>query len=616
MHSLITLDYETYFDDQYSLKKLTTVEYIKDPRFHIHGIGIKCDDHPTAWYTGKEIAEAVEYYFYPGNQNTLLAHHTHFDGIITTQKLGFTPARYACTLSESNAIFPGLSSALESLVLRLFPNDETKRKGKELEEVKGIRFLSPELDQLLGNYCINDVDITYDSHQVMCPHLIQNEHDLINLIIRMYTEPHFILDREVVHTHLKYLQVERERIIKASGLDAKTLGSPKKFPAYVESLGIQVPLKKNDKGKLIPAFAKNDTGFQDLQRDHPEYQHIWDARTIIKSTQERSRCKRLLKATLNDNQLPVPLKISGAANSHRLSGDEAINLQNLKRGSPLRKALTAPPGYKVQVADSSQIETRVLCDQAGQDNITEQFRNGDDTYAILASSIYGHPVNKKEHPTKRFVGKTARLGLGYGMGWLTFATELRTGAKGEKVAISDADAKHIVYDVFRPENNFIKDLWGIAEHQWLPHMLLKNEPLQFGPLTFMRNKIILPNGMILRYPNLKWSPTNIEGTQGQWSYFDGIKRVKIFGAKLVENIIQALARIIVFYQMLEYDKWLRLNNIGWVVLTVHDEIVSIISEHAIKVANAMIAKLMRRPPSWAPNLPLDQETVVGDQYKK
>jgi DNA polymerase len=276
----------------------------------------------------------------------------------------------------------------------------------------------------------------------------------------------------------------------------------------------------------------------------------------------------------------------------------------------------AQDGYQIATADSSQIEARVLCALAGQEDVLQMFRDGIDTYCTLASVIYGFEVNKIDHEVERFVGKTARLGLGFGMGGPKFCDTMRSGSQGPKVDMRIEEANHIVYDVFRPTHRDIVDLWGAANEAWLPHMLMGVGQLHFGPLIIERGNILLPNGMRLHYPNLRYDPDPRSENRGQWTYFDGKMRVKIYGGKLVENVVQALARIIILYMGLEIDEWLLMNKAGKVVHSVHDETVAAVLKELVAEYEAATTEIMRRPPIWMPNLPLDLEIKVGPRYEK
>ena len=611
---LVTLDYETYYDQKYNLRKVQTVPYINDPQFLIHGLGIKFGANSTEWLSESfEIEEALIEAFHPGNENTMLAQNTMFDGLITTQKFKLIPARYADTQSMSQGIFNGLPANLADICLRLWPNDPTKRKGKELEQTKGVRDLDDDLNELLGNYCINDVDLTYDAFHAMEDYLEPKEHDLIDLLIRFFTEPLLWLDKEIVREHMEDITAKKQAIIEASGLTATQLRARNGFPEYVASLGIPVPMKLNDKGVQIPAFAKDDIAFKKLRYDYPEYEHIWTAKLAVSSTIEETRCGRLLDATTEDGLLPVPLKYSGAGNTHRLSGLEKINLQNLGRESPLRRALVAPKGFKVMAPDASQIEARFVVALADQMDQMQEFTKSD-PYAGLASDIYGYPVNKKDHPVERFVGKTAKLGLGFQMGASRFADTLRSGSQGMAVPITDDDAQTVV-NIFRGKNPKVVSMWGVCQNEWLPAMA-NGDTIEYKCLTITKDRIILPSGMSLRYPNLQRRATNHEMTRFKWEYWNGKHWVDIFGGKLYENIIQGLARIKTMYDMLEINDWHVKNNAGRVVHTVHDEVITVTRDEAIEEADAMVAEVMSKSPDWMPEVILAMENEIGQAYAK
>jgi DNA polymerase len=620
MSNVVTLDFETYYDDDYSLKKMTMVKYINDPRFKIHGVGIKVNDNATVWHRG---GTALIYAMdilddYAAEGYTFIAQNAQFDMLILTQLYNIVPKRYLCTECMSRGVFPGMPANLADICLRLFPNDETLRKGDELEISKGCKDLDDTSNKIIGDYCINDVDITYAAAMRMSPALNEEEHKLISMFVRMYAEPVLVLDDELVKSHKADLAEKRENTIKASGLTAKQLGSNQQFSTYVEDvLRIKVPMKKSPTtGKPIPAFGKNDLPFQKIQNAYPEFDHIWKARVAVKSTAELARCDRLLESTIN-GLLPVPLNYSGAGNTHRASGSEKINLQNLKRGSNLRRALCAALGYKIGAVDSAQIEARILCVLAGQDDVTELFRRGVCTYCAMAQQIYGHEVIKNrsdQDNIERFVGKVGRLSLGFGASGDTLYATLKSGAMGPPLDISLQECKRIVYDVFRPENSMIKELWDIAD-EWLWQMHDTTKIIEHEYFKICKEAVILPNNMFIRFYNLKWEPTQYDGRVA-WSYFDGRKRVKIYGAKLVENIVQALARIAVFYPMIEIDDFLMENDYGRVVHTVHDETVPVVRTEALKAYEEFAGEKMRASPVWMPTLPLDCEFSIGDRYEK
>jgi len=196
-------------------------------------------------------------------------------------------------------------------------------------------------------------------------------------------------------------------------------------------LSIKPPLKTSPAtGKETYALAKNDEGFITLtEHEDPFIQQLCAVRLGTKSTIEESRIERFIGiGARNKGRIPIPLKYYGA-HTGRWAGSDSVNFQNLpsrdKKKKALKKAVLAPPKHYVINSDSSQIEARILVWLAGQKDVTEQFRKGDDVYSIFASKIYGKHISK-ETPVERFVGKTCILGLGYGTGAKKLQHTLKT----------------------------------------------------------------------------------------------------------------------------------------------------------------------------------------------
>ena len=389
---LITLDFETYFDPQFSLTKMSTMEYVKDKRFKVWGVGIKVNDKPTEWYGEDETKAAL--LAIDWDLATLLCHNTPFDGYILTQYYNLYPKQYADTAAMSRGLFPGESARLKEVAVRLFPTDPEMRKGDELVTAKGIVDLPPDIEQSIAKYCIQDVDLTYAIYKKLQPDYPSDELKLIDMTTRMFCEPRMTVDRELL---IKYRDEEiekNENIIQASGISRKVLASDKQFKEHLESIQIIPATKVSPRtGKTIPAFGKNDPGFKQMQRMYPELQHIWDARTAVKSRIAETRAQRFIDAVTPQGTLPAPLRYY-AAHTGRFGGTEKINLQNLPRGSILRKALTAPSGQYVYVADLSNIEARMLAWLANEHDLMQQFGSGVDVYAKFASTVYDREINK------------------------------------------------------------------------------------------------------------------------------------------------------------------------------------------------------------------------------
>jgi len=607
---LLTIDFETYFDNVCSLRKLTVSEYLAHNDFKVHMMGVKINYDEAFVLPGEEASDFLDNIDF--NKTKVLCHNTAFDGAILAQIYGKIPARYLDTMAMSSAIYVGSKShSLKVMCERIWPHDLTKRKGDELANSFGVRDLDDELFSDIKFYCLNDVELTRAAYDEMDGHFPDSEADIVDRTVRMFTQPMLKLDIEKADSLLKKTMQDTEFVIEKSGFSRKQLASNLQFSKIINDLGIECPTKTSPTtGNQIPAVSKNDLGFQDLQTDYPEHTELWEARLAVKSRIEETRIARFLShAKANDGYMPVPLRYYGA-HTGRFSGSNKINFQNLPRNSELRKCLIAPNGHKVIAVDSSNIEARVLALIANHSTLLDLFKHGEDVYSHTASAIYGFPVNKVEHPEERFVGKVATLGLGYGMSWRKFKHILSTGSMGPKLFLSDEQCERIV-NTYRQNNSPIVRLWKRCNTA-ITEMTRPSGQMTIADLLLVsENAIILPNNLMLRYKNLR-----IEQDEGSISsgyiYDEG---TSLYGGKLVENIVQALARIVITDQMMEAQR--QLDEVGGrVVLTVHDEIVAVVKDEYADEMLQHVINIMETPPAWAKSLPLAAEGDVANNYVK
>ncbi len=600
---LITLDFETYFDTKVSLTKLTTMDYVRHEKFKVWGVGIKINDGPTEWYGEDEAELAIQDINWPGA--TLICHNTPFDGYILTQYYKYKPAYYIDTAAMNRGLFPGQSARLKDCAVRAFPNDDTMRKGEELADAKGIYDLDPELEQAIAGYCIQDVDLTYAIYLQLVDRMPQSEMDIIDMTCRMFCEPKLIVNREALILFRDFQITASEQAIKEAGIDRKVLSSNQQFAQYIQDMGLVPPTKVSPTtGKTIPALGKNDKAFTQMQKMYPEHQHIWNARKAVKSRINETRAQRFIDATHDDGTISVPLRYY-AAHTGRFGGTEKINMQNMPRNSELRKALCAPEGQLVFVADLSNIEARMLAWLADEVDLLDQFRAGDDIYSNLATQIYGRPINKNDDPTERFVGKTAVLGLGYGMGATKFQATLEAGAMGPPMKFTATEAQNVV-NTYRSTYSGVPLLWQKLELK-LANTINPAYEEEWHGLVFKDKKIYLPNGLALHYNDLRYE-------FGQLTYDSGRAIEKTWGGRITENVVQALSRIIVTDSMLHIDKDATLD--AEVVLTVHDEIVLISQANNPDATMDKLIAHMCTTPDWAKDIPLDAEGGYDFSYSK
>lgn len=642
-YDVITLDFETYYGKgcSLSLQKLNTMSYINHPDFSIHGCGIKVNDAPTEYVEPDGLEDRLRELFEDNDRPTaLVCHNTYFDGMVLHLVYDLHPDLYLDTMGMSRGMFPNRKHGLKDLAERLWPNDPRMRKGEELEKFYGVTTLELLADakkrRAMRTYCIQDVDLTYAAFMRMVPYYPDDELELIHLTLQMDCEPILHLDTERVARARAGWIKERDALIKASGFAESTLSSDKKFLELLQRKGVTIkykPKPKGEEGEVIPALGKADLGFQQMKAAHPELAPLFAGRIAAKSTGQITRAARFIEtAGICGGQMPCPL-IYYSAHTGRYGGGEKLNLQNLQRGSELRKSLIAPAGSLVYVADSSNIEARMLAWIADQDDLLAVFRSGGDVYSHFASKLYGFEVNKTDHPHERFVGKVCVLGLGYGMGWRKFQESMAAGMLGgDPVLLTEQEARSIV-NLYRTANFKIVAFWEQAQ-QAIVDMFLGNER-SWGPLSIAKDMLILPNGMTLQYPGLR--PMDELGND--FEYWNGKFWTKIYGGKLTENIIQALARIVLFEQMLDVNRNVLVPIGGRVALNVHDEIIGVgpsggarrvhVADPEAKgdkdrweddtFAQELFAKIvakMTTPRRWCPDLPLEAEGGYAPEYSK
>jgi DNA polymerase len=281
-------------------------------------------------------------------------------------------------------------------------------------------------------------------------------------------------------------------------------------------------------------------------------------------------------------------------------------MQNLPRKSPLKKAILPPEGHVFIDCDSSQIEARTLAWLAGQQDLVTAFDKGEDVYKIMASAIYGVAVADVTDE-QRFVGKTTILGCGYGMGAVKFRAQL----KSMGVDLKLTQCENIIR-IYRQTYPAIPKLWYQANNVLDAMVNSMTAPLgKEGAVVINLMGIRLPNGLYLRYTNLR---EEINPDTGKREYvYDQKKgratlKTRIYGGKLIENICQALARIVIGEQMLAVAKKLR------VAMTVHDAVGAIAPEAEADEARAYVEQCMRIRPKWAAELPLNCESKMGASY--
>jgi len=636
----LVVDFETRWDSKdYTLSKMTTEEYVRSPMFKAFGIGYKWYGEGEAqWVTHDDIPAWVSSIDWE-NIN-VLAHNAQFDVSILCWIYGVRPAFILDSLSMARAL---RGVEVGNSLAKLAEEFELPPKGQAVHSTNGLAEITYEMEVELAAYCMHDVILCEKIFKRLVKGYPKSELKLIDMTLKMFVFPTLELDKEMLDAAINDERTKREALLKKVDVDETALASNDKFAEVLKGLGV-IPPRKISKttGKEAYAFAKNDALFQALlNSSNDDVALICEARLKVKSTLERTRAQRFADIS-ERGTLPVPLNYYGAHTGRwSASKGSGLNLQNLKRGSFLRKAIQAPKDYSLVVCDLSQIEPRVLAYLADYESLLQIFASGQDAYSAFGAQMFGIPeLSKETHPTLRQSAKSALLGCGYGMGWASFSAQLLTGFLGAPPTLYDkAFAKQLgvnaqdiedfmnweknqemlskiphtctdkelfihslaakkIIELYRDKAHPVTTFWKLC-NSLIEYSLSKGKPYEYKCLTFEKERIILPSGLALRYPDLRLE-------NAQWVY--GSDNKKLYGGKLVENIVQAVARCVMT------DGMLRIQERYPCVLTVHDEVVVLVPDEEVEEAEKWVHAQMVMEPQYMKGIPLDAESSYAKRY--
>jgi DNA polymerase I-like protein with 3'-5' exonuclease and polymerase domains len=643
---ILVIDFETRWDRKdYTLSKMTTEQYIRDERFKAFGVCMKFlnDEEPAEWVPHDRIPDVLKTYNW--NNTAVLAHNAQFDVAILSWVYGVKPCFVFDSLSMARAL-RGIE--VGNSLAKLADEFGLPEKGNAVHSTDGLEELTPEIEAELAAYCQHDTFLCEEIFKRLIKGYPVNELRLIDLTLKMFINPVLELDKEMLNAAITEEKTRRTNLLTKLGIEETALASNQQFADVLLSMGVTPPTKvSKTTGREALALAKNDALFQALlNSDNEDVALLCEARLAVKSTLERTRAQRFLDIS-SRGRLPVPLNYYGAHTGRwSASKGSGLNLQNLKRGSFLRKAIMAPEGYMLVVCDLAQIEPRVLAWLAGYDVMLDIFRAGGDPYAAFGAQMFGIPgLSKDSHPDLRQSAKSALLGAGYGLGWSAFAAQLLTGFLGapptryyktfakqlgadaeyvqkftdwevnlEKLAdiphnctdqelFVHAVATKKIIDKYRDAADPVVQFWSICQNL-IHRSLMNGDEVPYKCVTFKKEEVVLPSGLSLRYNDLKGEPD--DKGRVQWVY--GPSSKKLYGGKLTENIVQAVARCVMT------DGMLRIQERYPCVLTVHDEVVCLVPEAEAEDAKTWVLAQMVMEPTYMPGIPLDAEADVAHRY--
>lgn len=661
---ILTIDYETRWsskptpwspDEAFTLSKLTTEEYIRDPRFKafgacIHELG---SDTPIQWYSHVELPRILATYDW--SETAVLAHNAQFDVGILSFIYGVKPCFIFDSLSMGRAlrgVEVGNSLAKLAAAFQLPP------KGQAVHSTDGLEEIPWEIEQELAAYCAHDV---YLCEQIFSKLMMgitpegevgapypKSELRLISMTLKMFTEPMLVLDAPMLEQAKAEDATKLQAALEKAGVQESDLASNEKFAELLERHGVARPMKTSKQtGKPALALAKTDALFQAmLNGDNEDVALLCEARLKVKSTGERTRAQRFI-GIASRGALPVPLNYYGAVTGRDTAGG-SINLQNLKRGGALRRAIMAPPGYQIIAGDLSQIEPRVLAWLSDYDDMLDIFRAGGDAYATFGSQMFNVPgMTKDTHPLLRQSAKSALIGAGYLLSWGAFAGQLLVGflgaapkrytmAEAKQLGVTKQDvlefldykpnvermaeiphtctedellvhclAAKAIIDKYRAAAAPIVQFWHLLGHL-ITHSLIGGNVYQHKCLTFKKGEIVLANGMSILYPDIQTEKD--EKGRAQHTYLSGVKRKRLHQGVVANNVTQGTARIVIMDALLRVEKRYPVKS------RVHDEGLMLCRDAEVEEGKVWVKQQLIQVPKYLPGIPLNADVGAAKRY--
>lgn len=650
----LIFDFETYFDKQFSLKKFSYPEYIFDPRFSIHLLGV--DDGGKHSFI---IAKDIPRYLKSVKGRDVIGHNLFFDAAILAWKFNWRASRYIDTLALANHYLgPAKESGsgkndLDNLAAKL----GLKLRKKDMSFMVGVKEPTPGDLLRLEEYLGTDLSMTRQVAGKLLPHLANPEFELwlIDHTLRMYLDKPLAVDPKKLASTRTLVQKLRAERIRASKTTEATLASNPQFAAELRKrltlAHISLPMKRGKKG-MIPALAKDDPAFLKLAESPIlNISNLVRGRLVVRSSANVLARLATMERFI-ERGIPVHLVYYGA-HTGRWSSAGGFNFLNLtspdRANDPVDRIIAAairdsiiPGKGEVYVsADAAQIEARVNAWLAGEVSMNEAFAKGQDIYSDFISDVLGERIHKptgkepksvQAHLTlMRGAGKIAVLGLGYNMGVDKFFQQMRSKspALAKLIDAGKIDLKFAgkVVETFRRKYKHIANLWGVMDTAFKEVFAGGGDrtvgPLRFTLIDETTVGIHLPSGRIMYYRNLRW-----EKRIGSMTYVDfNGKRVsrsgqtsyelkygtgkKVYGGLLVENVVQSMSRdiLVIALHRAELSKYP-------VVLHVYDSITVRVPKAKAKKALALLEGMLSKAPPWAKGLVLGAEGHIAGNLNK
>lgn len=598
---ILTVDFETFFSQEYSLKKMTTEAYIRGDQFEALCLCAKnYETGAQEWVEGpRQIAAWVKATDW--SQTVVVAQNAAFDVGLLSMRYGVSPRSIICTMSMARAVFgPGKSASLAALAAHY---------GLAPKTVPYNRFIGRHwadmdaaLREELIDGCMHDVELTETIARKLLAVFPKSELPIVDLTVRMFTEPQFVGDEAALRALAQAEMDRKAALLDELDVSAGDLRSTARFVSLLEAEGEEVPEKPGKNGP-IPAVAASDPYMQELVLREDRAGLLAQAKLDVGSAINETRAGRMAGAA-SRGPVPIYLNYFGAATS-RWSGGDRCNYQNMPRGGELRRTLKAPPGHKIIVADFAQVEYRFACGLAGQLDKLQALKEGRDIYCEFGSRrLFGRTITKADKRERAFSKKPVLGGI-YGIGGTKF---LRT-CEAEGFGDIPQEVREAAIPAFRADHQAIVSLWRKCDQALLALASGKDYDFQLEHISipFRGGSVILPNGIACPFV-LEW-----DVAEQRWMRTTRHGKSRYWGGSLTEFLCQSYARVFLSDVILKMWKNLGVRP----ALLVHDEYVAIVPEELAESALQWLLRWMSETPIWwKGGPPFDAEGAVMGAYGK
>ena len=531
--------------------------------------------------------------------------------------------------------------SLEMVAKTLKVRTQKGREGKALIKkicIPPFNYTREELKRFYV-YCQDDVDAMYEViHALPTPVLSSQEQEawFYTMLINMAGVP---IDTSAVkrihHVMKMYVEEESKRLPKLTGYAIKKATQNVAIVKWAFSMGVSIPnVTKAVVAEYIELLSRYPTGSKE-----------YTVREVLKIRQHLAKTstakyKKFMDLD-HDGRIYENLRYYGAATG-RWAGMNAQlhNLPRAKVDDPeemihrfygshegiedpmeaakglIRSMIVAPNGFMLIVLDYAAIENRILMWLCSETAALDMIRQGYDQYKMMASELFnvGYDDVSKD---QRFVGKTLILGAGYNLGGKGY----KAYAAGYGIELSEDEAE-VAIKKYRDRYRNVVRYWYGAKDTIIHAIQYPGFKVTYGGCDYIVQRdhsghpwlvMTLPSGRSLFYsePTLKDDKYGAVPTHmGINSYSRKWDRLKLIPGRIIENIVQALARDVLL------DAKIKIMQGYKVILSVHDEILIECRENLATDTYHKVVNIMKQPPPWGRGIPLDVDGFITKRYKK